>query len=939
MATTYLRYILLTFTYFMLCLNTPATEIWRQHWLTIYDGLPGLTVTSIKEDPSGKIWIGTSNGISLFNGVSLKNYVLPRLHNGPANYCFDIDIDAKGNLWAATRDGVFMLDRYADNFERISDITKAECVACASDTIYIGTRTGLFVIDSNRRSRQIDIAGGTVTENSSIRCLRLAGGNVWLTMRNGLVRLNRATGKSTRHRMELPSGLSRFDICDGKFFVGTKNNGLYVFNPADGNFRHISSIGNIISDVNACGDSAVCISVNGDGGYVLDARKETVKQHFSANGNDKFALPDNSLTTFIRTRIGTDWFGLLQNGLSYSYKEYNFFRPYKLADFTTRGMKVKTAYTDRNKRLIATGNGFWIADEQNQTSMYFDTGNMGCHTITDFCRHGDYYYIATYDGGLLRLDVKTMKLGRLPDCPKLNYATVRCLSTDRTGRLWAATSEGLFVIENDEVTHNYTEKNSKIPEGIYSIWFDSNNNGWIGSARGLCLYLSRENAFKTDGFPKGFFDKTNGLRVTGCGDTIYAWSETKLFKTDLRMSRFEEINIPDGVLSERLIDFEADNDGSLWMVTEEGLFLTDAKQRQTIHFGAGSGIERNIMNEGCLRKDNRYIWVGTYNGLMMAEKKQLHNDIASSYRPKLELDYVTTGEHSAGYGDMMRINDTRELSVKWNITIPRMVIMPVLTDYSKQGRDFYEYRLDDGRWNICPLGQAITIDNLTPGKHSLQIRMAGITTNTVSYTISTYPAPLFYAEILLTTIMVLLLWWWNRWRRNTNILLREHIQTEDALIEELTNPTIPKQEEERHHTEESDAADHNTKRMDNGKYRKSRVTDQELAQLFNSMDEYVKEKRPYRHKDLKMSDIPSALGVSPSLLSQVFTLYLKEPYYDYINKYRLEEFKKFINYGKHKQFTIMALSEQCGFKKTSFFSTFRKVEGMTPTEFIQKHLQ
>lgn len=183
--------------------------------------------------------------------------------------------------------------------------------------------------------------------------------------------------------------------------------------------------------------------------------------------------------------------------------------------------------------------------------------------------------------------------------------------------------------------------------------------------------------------------------------------------------------------------------------------------------------------------------------------------------------------------------------------------------------------------------------------------------------------------------MVLLLWWWNRWRRNTNILLREHIQTEDALIEELTNPTIPKQEEERHHTEESDAADHNTKRMDNGKYRKSRVTDQELAQLFNSMDEYVKEKRPYLDKDLKMSDIASALGVSPSLLSQVFTLYLKEPYYDYINKYRLEEFKKFINYGKHKQFTIMALSEQCGFKKTSFFSTFRKVEGMTPTEFIQ----
>ena len=89
--------------------------------------------------------------------------------------------------------------------------------------------------------------------------------------------------------------------------------------------------------------------------------------------------------------------------------------------------------------------------------------------------------------------------------------------------------------------------------------------------------------------------------------------------------------------------------------------------------------------------------------------------------------------------------------------------------------------------------------------------------------------------------------------------------------------------------------------------------------------------------DSKMSDIASALGVSPSTMSQMFTLYVKEPYYDYINQYRLDMFKQLIAEGKHKQYTITALFEQCGFKKTSFFSTFRKVEGMTPTEYIEKH--
>ena len=102
------------------------------------------------------------------------------------------------------------------------------------------------------------------------------------------------------------------------------------------------------------------------------------------------------------------------------------------------------------------------------------------------------------------------------------------------------------------------------------------------------------------------------------------------------------------------------------------------------------------------------------------------------------------------------------------------------------------------------------------------------------------------------------------------------------------------------------------------------------------MDEYVKENKPYLNVDLKMSDIAASIGVSPSMLSQVFSLHAKESYYDYINRYRLEEFKRLIASGQHKQYTISALSEKCGFKKTSFFSTFRKVEGTTPTEYIQK---
>lgn len=937
MKTTYLRYLLPIIT----C-TLPYLGIWAEklRQLTLHDGLAGVTVTAVKEDPSGKIWVATSNGVSLFNGVSLKNYPLPRLTEGMANYCFDIDIDSAGNLWTATKGGVYVLRRYADGFESAGNLKHAECVACSGDTVYIGTRTGLSMIVRNGRPYSVNITDGEMMENSSVRCLRIWNGSVWMTMRNGLFQLDRATGKSIWHKMELPSGLSRFDICAGKLFVGTKNNGLYVFTPDDGKYRRMNNVGNVITDVHAYGDTAVCVSVNGEGGYIIDAHNETVTKHFSTGNRP--ALPDNALSTFIRTREGINCFGMQQNGMAYDYKTYRFFYPYSLGAFTTQGMKVKTAYADGNIRFIATVDGFWMTDTNNGISRHFDTGTMGGHTITDFCRHGSYYYIATYDGGLIRLDKKDMTLSRLRDCPKLTYATVHSLTTDHSNRLWAATSEGLFVISDNDMIHNYTEKNSKIPEGVYSIWFDSHNNGWIGSAHGLCLYLSNENAFKTSGFPDGFFDKVNGLHVTGCGDTIYAWSDIKLFMTDSRMSNFREITLPEGVLSERLMDITADSEGNLWILTEEGVFLTDTHSSRTIHIGENFGIGSPTMATGTLGQDNIYMWVGTNDGLMMAEKKLLYDNIMSKYKPKIELDYVMTGEHTIGYGDMMRVNDSQRLTLTWNMIAPRLLAMPVLLDYSRQSREFYEYRLDDNEWNISPLGQAITMNHLMPGRHTLQIRMAGIANGTVTYTIDVYPSALFYLETVLLIAVVALLWWWNRWRRKTNILLQEHIDTEEALIEELTSPELPKTEEmgtEETKTEPNSDTTQTATKTDYNKYKKSRITDKELTQLFLRMDDYVKTNRPYLEKDLKMSDIATALGVSPSLLSQVFTLHLKEPYYDYINRYRLEEFKTFIREGKHKQFTIMALSEQCGFKKTSFFSTFRKVEGLTPTEYIQKNLQ
>jgi YesN/AraC family two-component response regulator len=120
------------------------------------------------------------------------------------------------------------------------------------------------------------------------------------------------------------------------------------------------------------------------------------------------------------------------------------------------------------------------------------------------------------------------------------------------------------------------------------------------------------------------------------------------------------------------------------------------------------------------------------------------------------------------------------------------------------------------------------------------------------------------------------------------------------------------------------------------KYQKVRLDEGECADIVARMKDYVERERVYTDSDLKMKDLADVLHLSAPKLSQVFNLYLKENYYEYINRYRLEEFKRLIDDGEYKRYTITALSEQCGFKKSNFFSTFRKVEGMTPAEYLKK---
>lgn len=185
--------------------------------------------------------------------------------------------------------------------------------------------------------------------------------------------------------------------------------------------------------------------------------------------------------------------------------------------------------------------------------------------------------------------------------------------------------------------------------------------------------------------------------------------------------------------------------------------------------------------------------------------------------------------------------------------------------------------------------------------------------------------------MFLSGIVLLILW--LRYKKNTSSLLNERNEIADALVEV--------EDERQRAADEIDTLRDNMKLptdrgADSPKYEHVKLDERECARLVEQMKAHLEKDKVYTNPNLKLGDLADYLHVSSSRLSQIFRLYMHENYYDFINAYRLEEFKRLINEEKDKQYTITALSEQCGFKRSNFFSTFRKSFGMTPVEYLKK---
>jgi AraC-like DNA-binding protein len=108
-----------------------------------------------------------------------------------------------------------------------------------------------------------------------------------------------------------------------------------------------------------------------------------------------------------------------------------------------------------------------------------------------------------------------------------------------------------------------------------------------------------------------------------------------------------------------------------------------------------------------------------------------------------------------------------------------------------------------------------------------------------------------------------------------------------------------------------------------------------LGQLLHHMETV----RPWLDPDLTLEQLAGQLGVRPRVLSQVINEGLGQNFFEFINRYRIEEAKLLLMDPADKKITVLEVLYQVGFNSKSSFNTlFKKQTGVTPSEFKRKSM-
>ncbi|MEN9443421.1 MAG: hypothetical protein RIS47_311, partial [Bacteroidota bacterium] len=743
----------------------------RFEQLSVSKGLSQSWVTSMVQDSYGFVWLGTGDGLNMFNGYSFKVYKhRPEdAFSLPNNYILSLLTDRDGNLWVGSMGGVSRFDRAKDRFVNyaVPGNNGVFSILQYGDFLWLGTGSGIYIFDLKTGAINLDLSNKLsleITWTQATNLLIDKKDRIWICGMNGLYMfdMRNNNNKSTRF-------LAGFDVRDGvvdfrgDLWFGTRTNGVFQVDAAgvftqfihrDSDPKSLSS-GAIISMEMDKNYNIWFGSENGGLNILPRTRILSGKiafDHYLNVPGDEYSVSSNSIHHILCDKRGDLWLGTYGGGVDFVRGDG---RKFKLVHHIPN--VTNSLIHNYVNAFLADGKDFWVGTEGGASCFDRDKSvftnyvhepqnpfSLSKNAV--WCMVKDpkgYIWMSTWAGGVNRLDLKTKRFTHYLANDKpgsvLADEVFSCM-IDKDGDFWC-TPMGKGICRYDWNTdsfvnyhHDPNDPNSLGSDWTQQIYENSRGEIWIATTSGVSYFNKKTGKFTN------FYDQTaRNKTVSGNGANV-VFEDTRgtmWFGTNSGLNYFVRSTASfslyseqDGLPNNTINSILEDGHGNLWLGTNKGLSKFEnairlPKRPRFRNFDANDGLQDNEFVRRSAYKDTQgYMYFGGINGY-----NYFHPDsiIENKIVPSVMLTSFNIFNKQI---DLER--DTTILES--HISIAKQIVLPyeksvfsfefAALNYVSTPKNNYAYMLEgfDTNWNYIGTRRSVTYTNLKEGHYVFRVK-------------------------------------------------------------------------------------------------------------------------------------------------------------------------------------------------------------------------
>jgi ligand-binding sensor domain-containing protein/serine phosphatase RsbU (regulator of sigma subunit) len=503
-------------------------------------GIPSGFVYTINQSNNGFLWVGTSDGLSRFDGYDFYPVQYPDSLSG--RYPTKSLKDKQGTLWFGFSDGAVMYVSQNKLFSVPILNTKSiiELIEGPDGLIYIIPQgSAIFSVNPVKPEQlhKYSLSDEVVLYSASFT----NSGNLLLGTQENLM-----VCKLDKDSVSVIKVIEGFDsngvssiskTSDGTTFIlGTDDNGLFKLKISETGelLTRISGHPELQSlkvlSVTQDSNGGVWVSTSGSGVIQLD-----MSDNYSAIKSEKIydlnsGLPGNVVRLVFQDIEGNNWFGLYGEGIAMlTSSSLGYYSPAK----TSAENNILYVKNLDNNYILGTPTGFHIFDAEAGKSLSF----------TDL----------------------TNQIGRLE---------IKSFFLDENKDLWIGTGGGgLFVRNKNGTVKRFYRSGDSGSDDIKDIEMD-NNNIWLATTNGVIILDKKGNTRKSFNINNGLpHNSINKIFLSKEGFAYIGTESDKLFKIDSSFNISYSNKSMSGSTRNKILAFTQSRNGAIWAATEgNGIF-------------------------------------------------------------------------------------------------------------------------------------------------------------------------------------------------------------------------------------------------------------------------------------------------------------------------------------------------------------------------------